>query len=204
MPPDASHEEIKRAYRRKIAKAHPDREGGDKSKALAVNEAWRVLGDQRLRDQYDTMGEVETEDAQRNRVTGEMINLFMQIAESSDVLHEDLMGKLRSLILANKQQNLQAIQQLQGRIKRYEIVAKRIRTKKRTASRREMLFVHAANSIAEECRKSLRLVELKIEEKNTMLQILDDFSYDFEARVFAATTTTGSATSFFRSDLLKP
>ena len=57
VPPDASDEEIKKAYRRLAHKYHPDR-GGDEKKFKEINEAYQVLSDKEKRAQYDKYGRV--------------------------------------------------------------------------------------------------------------------------------------------------
>lgn len=53
----ASAEEIKKAYRKKAMKHHPDR-GWDAEKFKQVNEAYSVLSDENKKRQYDTYGKV--------------------------------------------------------------------------------------------------------------------------------------------------
>ena len=47
-----AREEIERRYKRLARRHHPDR-GGDEEEMKAVNEAWRVLGDEQERRAYD-------------------------------------------------------------------------------------------------------------------------------------------------------
>ena len=56
---DATREEIKRAYKKKAKKYHPDLNEGDAEAAerfKEVNEAAAILGDEQKRKRYDTMG----------------------------------------------------------------------------------------------------------------------------------------------------
>ncbi len=48
----APREEIERRYKRLARRHHPDR-GGDEEEMKALNEAWRVLGDEEARRSYD-------------------------------------------------------------------------------------------------------------------------------------------------------
>ncbi len=55
----ASESEIKRAYRKKAMKCHPDRNKGDKTKEAEfkkLGEAYAVLSDAKKRAQYDQFG----------------------------------------------------------------------------------------------------------------------------------------------------
>lgn len=52
--PDASHSELKKSYQELLLKHHPDKNGGKESeKYLAVDTAWKVLGDEKKRAVYD-------------------------------------------------------------------------------------------------------------------------------------------------------
>lgn len=53
MDRQASRAAIRRAYRAKARRLHPDRPGGDARAMQALNEAWWVLGDDRRRRAYD-------------------------------------------------------------------------------------------------------------------------------------------------------
>lgn len=53
---NATYDEIKKAYRKKALKEHPDR-GGDKEKFQEIQQAYEVLSDKEKRDVYDKYGE---------------------------------------------------------------------------------------------------------------------------------------------------
>lgn len=53
----ASEADIKKAYRSKAHKLHPDK-GGDKAAFQEINEAYQVLGDKDKKAQYDQFGSV--------------------------------------------------------------------------------------------------------------------------------------------------
>lgn len=55
VPKTASEADIKKAFRSKAHKLHPDK-GGDKAKFQEINEAYQVLGDKNKRAQYDQFG----------------------------------------------------------------------------------------------------------------------------------------------------
>ena len=69
VPPDASPEEIRKAYYRLAHKYHPDK-GGDPEKFKEINEAYRVLSDPEKRRQYDMYGRVFEEAPTAGAETG--------------------------------------------------------------------------------------------------------------------------------------
>lgn len=54
---NASPQTVKKAYRKKAQEHHPDR-GGDPDKFKEVHLAYKVLSDPKLREQYDTTGQM--------------------------------------------------------------------------------------------------------------------------------------------------
>lgn len=53
---NASDADIKKAFRAKAMKYHPDKEGGDEAKFKEANEAYQVLSDKTKRAQFDRFG----------------------------------------------------------------------------------------------------------------------------------------------------
>jgi len=56
VPRTATQEEIKKAYRKKAHKHHPDKKGGDEEQFKKVSGAYEVLSDTSKRSQYDQFG----------------------------------------------------------------------------------------------------------------------------------------------------
>ena len=56
--PNASEEEVKKAYRHLAHKYHPDKASGDEKKFKEINEAYQVLSDKSKRAQYDRFGQI--------------------------------------------------------------------------------------------------------------------------------------------------
>lgn len=85
LPRSATMRDIKAAYRKKAAAAHPDK-GGSEAEMQEINQAWETLGDPERRSRYDATGEVEGAPA---RVTaGE--TLFLKILD--DEINEMLVS----------------------------------------------------------------------------------------------------------------
>lgn len=53
---NASADDIKKAFRKKAVKLHPDKDGGDEAKFKELNEAYEVLGNESKKQAYDQYG----------------------------------------------------------------------------------------------------------------------------------------------------
>jgi DnaJ-class molecular chaperone len=53
---NASADDIKKAFRKKAVKLHPDKDGGDETKFKELNEAYEVLGNESKKKAYDQYG----------------------------------------------------------------------------------------------------------------------------------------------------
>ena len=82
---DASQEEIERLYKRLAIRHHPDR-GGDPEYMKAINEAYRVLGNEAGRRAYD---------ASRNRGDATPRSISPPLSPPSSLLPNTLLGRLQ-------------------------------------------------------------------------------------------------------------
>lgn len=81
VEPNASAEEIKRAYRKKASAAHPDKNGGDTTLMQAVNQANDVLSDPERRAKYDETGDDSQPDSMEQRAVGQLARFFELVLE---------------------------------------------------------------------------------------------------------------------------
>jgi len=82
---DASQEEIERLYKRLAIRHHPDR-GGDAEYMTAINEAYRVLGNEAARRAYD---------ASRSRGDETPLSITPPLSPPSSLLPNTLLGRLQ-------------------------------------------------------------------------------------------------------------
>lgn len=90
---DASPDDIKKAYRREVSKAHPDREGGDTARARAVNDAYAVLSDPERRARFDATGEDAPAQTLQSKAEAALITALMQALDHESL---DPLGYVRA------------------------------------------------------------------------------------------------------------
>lgn len=76
VPKNATESEIKRAFRKKASKAHPDKEGGSSEKMAALNKAWMCLGDPQKRIRYDQTGDEGDGPSPEQKGQGILVSFF--------------------------------------------------------------------------------------------------------------------------------
>jgi DnaJ-class molecular chaperone len=124
----ADRDTIKRAYRKKAHRHHPDRQGGDAEKFHAVQKAYDVLYDDARRAHYDRTGQDGQED-RRGELLRNLAALFMQAVASCDVEHDDIVGIVHRSINDGKVKNAAMISDLTKGIARFESAKKRLKKK---------------------------------------------------------------------------
>lgn len=82
VPKTATDAEIKRAFRKKASKAHPDKEGGSSEKMVALNKAWMCLGDTQKRIRYDQTGDEGDGPSPEQRGQGILVSFFNKELEN--------------------------------------------------------------------------------------------------------------------------
>ena len=85
----ASHDEIKKVYRKLSLEYHPDRNAGDKNKAdiyVKINEAYRVLSDDVERKQYDMMQSFSSMSS--NIDPSQLMSMFFSKADTQNIMNE--------------------------------------------------------------------------------------------------------------------
>jgi curved DNA-binding protein CbpA len=132
--PDATLQQIHRAYRLAAKRAHPD-VGGSREDWARILEAYETLKDDRRRRIYDETGEVEP-----GAVDNHYAQLLMRLTVAMDEIaanslrqgppftHIDWVGSLRALFRTKMQQGRRSITE-QGKLAReWEAVAARLAT----------------------------------------------------------------------------
>ena len=81
IKPDATASDIKKAYRKRASKSHPDK-GGNAEEFKVAKAAYECLSDPVRRLNYDQTGTDEPGDSPEDRAEKELANLFMQVIDN--------------------------------------------------------------------------------------------------------------------------
>jgi len=194
----ATREQIKKAYRKKAKKMHPDVGGSNEEFAL-ITEAFAVLYNNHRRAEYDRMGsfnDVPEERRIKEAAVTNLCSLFKGVVDENGkkVLSSDVITIMKSFVSTVIGEHKSGIENLNKKKELYKNILKRI------------MYVgdefDALSSIVEEDLKSIEfainnlMFDIKVSGK--ILEILDDYKFVYIIRMpvvnngdsfFTATTT---------------
>jgi DnaJ-class molecular chaperone len=140
VSPDATQEQIKKAFRKKAKALHPDITNGDAKKAEEFREvaiAWDLLSDPRARSRYDRTG--ETEGVSESAVEQQAVGLFIQevtnkLAVSTDKIYTDIFRNVEKGLRTKGSEQAKEIKEKKKAAKRIEKFLSQIIHKKEKES----------------------------------------------------------------------
>lgn len=128
----ASKDAIKKAYRNKVKKHHPDK-GGNEDIFRDIQEAYEVLSNDEKRAVYDLTGNIikESLDARAVEILAAEFKLIFDKLDNNDVLVKSILSEVRVGLHKLIEEKRQHIKYEKERYKVFTILRKRIKTKKR-------------------------------------------------------------------------
>lgn len=180
ISPQATAQEIKRAYQLKAQLFHPDK-GGHPDDFNLIRSAYEILKHIDRRAAYDATGDDLYADEGEiiKKAQGELSGLFSTVVD-----HMDPMNDLTDLIKTILIKNIQSIEEDQKKhkqsIKKMEKINKRI--KKKSQDQFNMFKEVLVNKI-KVSRMNIITLENNLRMTKRMLEFLDDYEYDTSLEV---------------------
>jgi len=123
---DATDGEIKKAYKKKAQKSHPDR-GGSTDDFQRHSAAYALLSDKTRRERYDSTGDTGDRGVS-GAVFRELAGLFLHCLDQvSDISRVNIIRMMEQQIMNVSSQHLQALQQNQAKIDKRKNALRRVK-----------------------------------------------------------------------------
>lgn len=191
VPRTADRATIKRAYRKKAQKLHPDRPDGDVEKFHSIQKAYDVLYDDARRAHYDAHGTDGQQDRQCMLIH-RLAALMLQLVEQNDVDHVDIITLMRQALGNGKSQTQQLMRAQEQKIAKYERAKKRLKKK----GGGDNLLVQMLDGQIGLVRRGLELGASEITNVDDMLKILADYSYSADGGSYATMNSLAQMAAF--------
>ncbi len=170
VPPDATEKEIKKSFRKKAVKAHPDKGGSDEEMAELSN-AYAVLVDPERREKYDNGEDTDLPRSEKAQAIEMMCVMFEEaINESKSYKTTDLIEKVKEKTEIRDRGLVEAIEGAKYQMKMHKDIQKRL---KGDGALRHHL-VQAARTTA----KALPEIEFQREVLVELRELIKEYEYD--------------------------
>lgn len=180
---DATKAEIKKAFKRKASKAHPDREGGDKAKFQELQRAYAVLSDDRSRTKYDTDGEEGGEHVPtpREQAYQNLSMLFTSIiTENLDCIETiDIIKTIEQNVTKNRMGPKSLIKKMEKRLSKISKAVQKLKRKVKKEGTPD-LFEHILGTQAQDAQRNIAQAKEQLEMMDIMLEVAHQYEYDFD------------------------
>lgn len=194
LEPGADKETIKRAYRKRAKKAHPDA-GGDKEAFQRLALAHEILSDDDRRARYDQTG-----DTGEDGGTKKDLNLLTQLVLScaNDMQSpefEDLVEIVRGQIMTISDNLMSKGVEAADKSQKLSAIAKRLRRKGNGENFLSVLIEQQASWAKETAERH----RAEVERADRMLKLLEDFTYETSLMQFAPNGPSPFQSSIFKA-----
>lgn len=123
----ASDKDIKKAFKSKAQKAHPDRKDGDSETFQALTKAYELLSDHERRERYDATGDTQAPPSDEVQVEQMLMFIFNSMLGQGQT-HGDLVKKMSDALTTQHTQASQQKITVVSAIARFEKFKGRIET----------------------------------------------------------------------------
>lgn len=129
VEPTATPQQVKKAYRRRAKKVHPDKSPAAVEEFLAVQKAYYILSDDRRRALYDRYGET-AKTTPEDAAAKTLVNLLIQIVDQADATHCDCVAAARDAVERNRRQISKQKGDAEKAVKNFREAARRLTAKR--------------------------------------------------------------------------
>lgn len=185
VPENADDEAIRKAYRRKAQKVHPDKEDGDTEEFQRLVKAYETLMDSTRRKIYDETGEVVGSTENNNAALREMLAiLFMLVDGICDLEHENLIEEAKKVVQHGMNKGRNKKEEQLERIESRNTVIGRLSHKGGDST-----VVEALASDILRIQEAIKKIDASIKIGEDMMVMLSEYEYRTDAKPPAAWKT---------------
>ena len=183
VPRDATTEQVKRAYRKKAPKVHPDTSRHQDGKEFcALQKAYSILSDAERRARFDATGTTEDKPTPEEACRVSLGNMIVELVDSCPedrITLVDVCAKLAgNLKLARETIELER-RKKERSAEKFEKAAKRF--KRRKKSKEPNFLELACLQQAAQSRLDIKNIEARLNLIDISSRLLQDFTYEFDS-----------------------
>lgn len=175
---DATQDQIKRAYKRKASKCHPDK-GGDKIEFQKLQNAYSILNDERKRLYYDQYGIEDSLPDLDQEALKELSFIFSDLLDNMDfeqIKNVDIIDVIKKQIEENIKKSKVVLAINNKQISKFEKVETKM------SKDYKNIFANVINNKIKKAKSDNLMINRKIELCDKILLLLKEFEFSYEKK----------------------
>lgn len=187
---------VKKAYRKKAQKLHPDKEEGDKEQFQELVAAYEVLIDDARRKKYDETGDIGSKVSDDSEALRSLVAvIFGLIDKVDDVRYVNLIEEAKGLVQEGLRVQAERIVELEESIKVREEVNRRLKKKEG-----HNVLADALQSDMEKRKQGVVAMRDNLDTGKALVAMLDEYEYQADVDVRPTRVRMGAdfPTGFFK------
>lgn len=177
---DATPDQIKASYRTLAQRHHPDKEGGDKEKFQAVQNAYAILSDPERRDRYDDTGNAGPVPDITTEAMTAMAEILVQVVDQVDVEKNNVVTIMKDHVAMLTRDANTKHENIEHGISKCMSAITRLRVKDGSDNFARQVL---QNRVADQ-KKAFAAIEHRLEVLAKIKEMLDLYEYKVDAHDF--------------------
>ena len=169
--PSATPEDIKKAFKAKAKKVHPDA-GGNTQEFQKIQRAYQVLEDPTKKAQYDQFGEAGEQSIER-QAEANLTQMFVQALESGNIARLDIVEEVRNSIFQGLKKFEEKSKRAHEKADKFRDAIKRLKKK----SPGNSFLTAAIEAQIEACINQSKACAFEMEKGEKMVEMIDDYEW---------------------------
>jgi curved DNA-binding protein CbpA len=186
VKPEATTDDIKKAFRKKAKKSHPDK-GGNPQEFREASNAYALLVNPARRKHFDDTGKTDDPDDTQRKIVGDLSALFVQAVDSLNPKYDDIVSAVRSCIEDSRKKFVEFKRNSERRKDKFADAIKRAKRKKTDG---ENIVVMALELQVQQCQTAIMDADNRIADADTMVAMLECYEWIVEQQEFGGIYST--------------
>jgi len=176
---NADQDDIKKRFRELVQEYHPDKSTGNTQKYIEVMEAYKIIGDEKSRYQFDNYGTIEKDNEAEYQVAIEAILMLIMDIFKHEGDKVNVISLVEKTILNSQSRLREKIVEMKEDITLKKSVIPRFKNKNKKGLQLKDIIVDTIKKQIKDVEHSIISTKDIIKKNDFMLKLLNDIEYTY-------------------------
>ena len=166
---NSSNEEIKSQYRNKAKSCHPDK-GGDKEKFQLLSNAYHILSNPELKQNYDNTGDTDSKEVMFTKFLDANIG---QIVSNEALISSNIVELIKAELNNNRSKSVREVSTIQNKVKKLIKLKGSIQNKNSNENKFEFIIKNHITGFEQQIQQHNQVINTM----NMFLEMLNEYEF---------------------------